>query len=885
LELEKPSKIVYNLVELGLNTFLFNLKRMLEIMTNQKILATIELPTLSHTLKEIILLKNSHPKALNTELGKIIQKDPLLSAHILKLVNSGFYNFKNKIDSISHSIGILGVDQTVNIAFSYSTMDLFNSVDFNRDYVSIFNHILKKTYLTASLANSLAVEIGFKDKSKLHLSCQVLYLGQIILLLFSPDKYNKIFQYADYDLVVYESNVFNTNFLNLGKELISNWQFPAFLIKAFDDLLILNDPKDIMSKIIHTAHKLAELILNSDSESYNFKEFKDIIGESFNIKQEKLFSIIESLPDKLKTFSIKQGKSDKSLIDIKDRVLKFISNLAEREKLIRSKTSRIILEKHFLSYLLDISNKLPSLKSDTTLLNFILEYFNLTMPDLNIAIYYDNNRGDPPALFNNKPELNFNFNQDKYTDFKGKSTESPLYLRLNTDESLKLLGLSGHLSYIFSLETANRNFGFFIVSHQTEVEEFIQFEAKYISILSSAISSSLANLFNYRILKNENIKKNILLKELLNSQNKLSISNVEIRHKGEIETINQILPTIFHKLKNHLTPILGYSQILSMKISDPKNLSRLSKIEENANKLVEQLGTLKDYFSIFKIKKENTNLNLILSNLKKYFSRLEKTYNLKISLELDQNLKSIPLNRSHIAILVKHISENSALAIQTKNIKEGLIKISTKLEEDHIQMRIEDNGIGIRDKELDSVFKLFHSKFSDRAGIGLSICENILKNHNSTISIKSKFESFTDVTIKFKSESLKEIKPINTDDHTKNKILILNHNSNIVELFKEILSLENVFSISYVLNDQDATALLKKEKYDCILSDLTTGNVENTQLFKTLIETNQMHKVCYILNHFNSQKSIDFLTNCNINYIFDMSEILKIRENIKTKIN
>jgi len=79
----------------------------------------------------------------------------------------------------------------------------------------------------------------------------------------------------------------------------------------------------------------------------------------------------------------------------------------------------------------------------------------------------------------------------------------------------------------------------------------------------------------------------------------------------------------------------------------------------------------------------------------------------------------------------------------------GIIKITTSsLENLFALIQIKDTGIGIAGERLKDVFMPFFTMKKDGKGLGLSICHNIIKNHNGTIELESQVGKGSTFTIK-----------------------------------------------------------------------------------------------------------------------------------------
>ncbi|MCI0471131.1 MAG: hypothetical protein L0Y73_05680, partial [Candidatus Aminicenantes bacterium] len=146
----------------------------------------------------------------------------------------------------------------------------------------------------------------------------------------------------------------------------------------------------------------------------------------------------------------------------------------------------------------------------------------------------------------------------------------------------------------------------------------------------------------------------------------------------QAEILLEILPIIFHKLKNKLTPIMGYTQILSAKVTDEYVKERLKKIENNADELTNQIDMLRDYFSNSQPMKEEINLNDIISGMASYFSGVRENDKIEIELDLDRAIPAAALCPGQIEMLIIQMVDNAVQAIKEKNTGSGRIRTRTK---------------------------------------------------------------------------------------------------------------------------------------------------------------------------------------------------------------
>jgi signal transduction histidine kinase len=248
-------------------------------------------------------------------------------------------------------------------------------------------------------------------------------------------------------------------------------------------------------------------------------------------------------------------------------------------------------------------------------------------------------------------------------------------------------------------------------------------------------------------------KKESLLTELHRLDDELAGSRKKLRECRKNELMSEILPVIFHKMKNKLTPIVGYSQILQTKIDDERQVERIKKIEKNADELAGQFNLIRDRYAIEKTGKVKGNLNDILSGLKPHLADIVKGLDIAVEWEMDPDIPVDNLYPGQIELLIANMMDNAVLAIAKKNTAGGIIEIKTKTGEDAYSFSIKDNGAGMEKEDIPKIWTPFFSRFANRAGIGLTLCEKIINNHEASFTVDSAAGEFSEFVVIFKRKS------------------------------------------------------------------------------------------------------------------------------------
>jgi len=159
----------------------------------------------------------------------------------------------------------------------------------------------------------------------------------------------------------------------------------------------------------------------------------------------------------------------------------------------------------------------------------------------------------------------------------------------------------------------------------------------------------------------------------------------------------------------------------------------LSDMKSGVKRIKTIVDSLKKYYkSDEKIKMELSDINEIINeSIKLCHNKLKNNISLNISIAED--LPQIKVNKQEIEQVIINILLNAADAM--KNQSEKIITINVSSDNNYQIISIKDTGKGISEKNFKNMFKQFFTTKgkSNGTGMGLSISQNIIENHNGKI--------------------------------------------------------------------------------------------------------------------------------------------------------
>lgn len=222
----------------------------------------------------------------------------------------------------------------------------------------------------------------------------------------------------------------------------------------------------------------------------------------------------------------------------------------------------------------------------------------------------------------------------------------------------------------------------------------------------------------------------------------LSMRDVTTLHSQRRELEN-FAGVVAHDLKAPLTAVLSWAEILADQLSDTLRggdqelVASVHKIRRSANRMVDLISDLLAYTQA-----QNAELSVQPVSLDELVdqvtSELQDTHHLEVPVVVHGPLGHVLADRTLIRQLLTNVMGN-AVKYVAPGVIPHLVLESTRVE-DMLEIWVNDNGLGIPDKDLGRVFDSFFraSSTSDYpgTGLGLAICARNVERHGGRISAR-----------------------------------------------------------------------------------------------------------------------------------------------------
>lgn len=203
------------------------------------------------------------------------------------------------------------------------------------------------------------------------------------------------------------------------------------------------------------------------------------------------------------------------------------------------------------------------------------------------------------------------------------------------------------------------------------------------------------------------------------------------------EIINRIATAIAHEVRNPLTTVRGYLQLLQDNI-DFETSSLISNVLLPEIDTVDKVIT--NFLKVATPKQPYTEIIDIKAFLKEDIKNYLHTYllNHEVSMKIEALIITKQLkikgNRNELEQVFSILFNNS---LQARTIQPLHVNIQFKQIGSYVQIIFTDNGQGIEPNNFSKIFDPFFSTKDHCMGLGLSIAKKIIENHDGYVTFES----------------------------------------------------------------------------------------------------------------------------------------------------
>lgn len=223
-------------------------------------IAVERMPAFPKSVQKILEMTRNI-NCLPKDLVGVIEKDPVMTMKVLKVINSAYYSLPNKITSVNQSVVYLGLNTVKNLALAFAAVGILprmNAAGFD------IQRYLLHSLTTAAIARQLASQYakGEADPGDCYIAGLLHDFGKVVLAQYLAPEFREALELTyqgGMSLHQAERQVIGVDHGFIGAKLAERWQFPPHLVDVIRMHHSEEHEPDAMMDCLRVANQISRM--------------------------------------------------------------------------------------------------------------------------------------------------------------------------------------------------------------------------------------------------------------------------------------------------------------------------------------------------------------------------------------------------------------------------------------------------------------------------------------------------------------------------------------------------------------------------------------------------------------------------------------------------
>lgn len=230
------------------------------------------------------------PESSLQDLVTVVEKDPAITANLLKTVNSAHTGLPVKVDSVQQAVSMLGIQKVVEMVLSQNLAGNLNRAQ--KGYGLAKGDLWRQSVAVAMVARTLAGQKDLMSLPAIYTAALLKDIGKVILHEFVADRLEEIQKRVDQEGMSFdeaESDVLGMDHTALGGIIAKQWKFSPHMIYMIENHHLANPASrnDPATATLYLADMVAMMVdtgIGVDRLAYHVHQ--DVFNDFFPDKQQ-----------------------------------------------------------------------------------------------------------------------------------------------------------------------------------------------------------------------------------------------------------------------------------------------------------------------------------------------------------------------------------------------------------------------------------------------------------------------------------------------------------------------------------------------------------------------------------------------------------------------
>ena len=277
----------------------------------QDVAGLISLPDVCVRVKEMV--ESSEYSA--SDIGKVVSKDAALTARLLRIVNSAFYQFPSKIETVSRAVTIVGNRELRDLVFAATVAGIFEKI--SSDLIDIETFWRHAVYC-GIVSRIIAKKCRVLHNERLFVAGLMHDIGRLVIAFKLPTQSREVLQYMkdqQVPLHIAERMILGFDHTEVAAELMKAWALPtSHQLAALHHHSPQKANEFVMeASIVYLANAITELAEVGEHDVDYLKDVPEAVWQMTMVSMEDIEDILVEARDQfIDALTLIRSKNRKS---------------------------------------------------------------------------------------------------------------------------------------------------------------------------------------------------------------------------------------------------------------------------------------------------------------------------------------------------------------------------------------------------------------------------------------------------------------------------------------------------------------------------------------------------------------------------------------------
>lgn len=230
----------------------------------------------------------------------------------------------------------------------------------------------------------------------------------------------------------------------------------------------------------------------------------------------------------------------------------------------------------------------------------------------------------------------------------------------------------------------------------------------------------------------------LLVSSSMEVERQVQIERRKMMEKENLAALGQMAAGIAHEVRNPLTTIKGFVQLLDKQ----KSLGQSPVVKEYLTMIDTEIdrmnNLLKDFLQFAKPGKPKLMLNSIaklITDMNSLLGAQCLSKGIRLFTDMPNDIPEVQCDKNQLKQVIVNIALNAIDAMLQS--EEKILRIAATFDHKYVYIRISDTGSGMTPEQIVKIFVPFYTTKETGTGLGLSVCYSIIENHQGKIKVES----------------------------------------------------------------------------------------------------------------------------------------------------